>query len=103
MKKTITTAALLLASFTAIANDYTYKEIAKRNPDYQLSAAAMSKMKLQAECLVGIKKLNFRRKDSFDPIAEWTTFRTQSLMEQFTPCETLVMLEIAQKHLRADK
>jgi hypothetical protein len=97
------TLALSLTPMAAQATDYSYAEIAKRSGDQKLDKKALQNIKMQAECLVGIKKLNFKRKDNFDPISEWTSFRTRSLLEQYSPCETLVMLEIAQKRLREEQ
>lgn len=102
MKTALLSAALILATTTVSANEFTYAEIAKRNSQQALTKAQLDQMKIQAECLVGIKKLNFKRKDSFDPIAEWSSFRTRALLEKYSPCETLVMLEIAQKQLKTD-
>jgi hypothetical protein len=97
------TATMAFMSLSASAIEYTYQEIAKRNSEHQLNKATMQKMAMEAECLVGIKKLNFKRKDAFDPIAEWSSFRTRSLLEKYTPCESLVILEIAQQRLREEK
>lgn len=101
MKKVLTALCVLGVSTSALAQDsFQYNDIAKRYQDHAIDSVKMSQLKMQAECLVGIKKLNFKRKDSFDPIAEWTSFRTRSLLEQYSPCETLVMLELAQKELK---
>jgi hypothetical protein len=49
--------------------------------------------------LVALKELNFKKKDGFDPVAEWTSYRSISLLEQFPPCEVLIMMEVARKSL----
>ena len=40
---------------------------------------------MQGECLVGLKELNFQKREDFDPVAEWTNYRAFSLLEQFPP------------------
>ena len=95
----LATVAVTFLSATTQANEYSYADISK-NSDYKLSKNQVSEAKVQAQCLVGIKKLNFKRKDSFDPIAEWTSFRTAPLLEKYSPCEVLVMLEVVQTELR---
>jgi hypothetical protein len=42
---------------------------------------------MQGECLLGLKALNFKKKNKFDDIAEWTNYRAISLFEQFPPCD----------------
>ncbi len=101
MHKLLIASLALFTSSVFAEPSYQYSNIAQRYGKHALSEAKLTELKMQAECLVGIKKLNFKRKDSFDPIAEWTSFRTRSLLEQYSPCETLVMLELAQKQLRA--
>ena len=59
------------------------------------SSTALNDAKMQGECLVGLKQLNFKRRGSFDPVAEWTNYRSLSSLEQFPPCEVLVMMEVA--------
>ena len=81
------------------AADFTYDEIAKRYKSQQLSAAQVSEAKMHGECLVGLKELNFRSSEEFDPVAEWTNYRSLSLLEQFPPCKVLVMMEVARKEL----
>jgi hypothetical protein len=44
--------------------------------------------------------LNFKKKNKFDAIAEWTNYRTISLLEQFSPCDVLVIMEVAKNKLR---
>lgn len=102
MKQTLI-AGLLLLSFNLVAAEFDYQTIAKRHSSTALDAEAVAEAKMQGECLVGLKELNFKRKDHFDPIAEWTSFRSISLLEQFPPCEVLIMMEVAQRHLREDR
>jgi hypothetical protein len=35
----------------------------------------------------------------FDPVSEWTSFRSLSLLEQFPPCTVLIILEVAREGL----
>lgn len=83
------------------AQEYTYDEIAKRFSSSALSSQQQNNAKMQGECLVGLKQLNYRKQNVFDPIAEWSSFRTISLLEQFPPCEVLIMMEVAQGKIRA--
>lgn len=104
MKHTIVGLFLLLllgptGLVTAAAQDFSYAAIAKRYPSEQLSAAAVTSARMQGECLVGLKELNFRSSENFDPVAEWTNYRSLSLLEQFPPCSVLIMMEVARAEL----
>jgi hypothetical protein len=59
--------------------------------------------KMEGECLVGLKELNFKEKDEFDPVAEWTSYRTSPLLEQFSPCQVLIIMEVAQQQLESSQ
>ena len=93
--------ALLVGFSTAgkAAEKFTYSEIAKRYQAEQLTKEQVAEAKMHGECLVGLKELNFRSSDEFDPVAEWTNYRSLSLLEQFPPCQVLVMMEVARKEL----
>jgi len=92
--------ALLIAPAISVASEsFTYAEIAKRYQTQQLSQERIVWAKMQGECLVGLKELNFRTSEEFDPVAEWTNYRSLSLLEQFPPCEILVMMEVAREEL----
>ncbi len=91
--------ALLFAS-VAQGAEFSYDEIAKRHKDVRLTESLLNNARMQGECLVGLKELNFKRKKDFDPVAEWTNFRSVSLLEQFPPCQVLVIMEVAQKELK---
>ncbi|TQV89612.1 hypothetical protein [Aliikangiella coralliicola] len=99
------TSALFILMFTGnlSATNFDYQSIAKRYKGTSLVADKFKNAKMQGECLVGLKQLNFRKKDDFDPIAEWSTYRSNSLLEQYSPCEVLVMMETAQVELRKNK
>ena len=77
--------------------------IAKRFPGVAMSADETEEAQMQGECLMGLKELNFKKKNKFDAIAEWTNCRTISLLEQFPPCDVLVMMEVAKLKLRVAK
>jgi len=79
---------------------FTYDDIAKRNPSVALTKKQLKEAKMQGECLVGLKELNFKKKKEFDPVAEWTNFRSISLLKQLPPCQVLVIMEVAQKALK---
>jgi len=91
--------AITLFLSPAMAEDFSYAEIAKRYESTALSKAEVKEAKMHGECLVGLKKLNFRSSEKFDPVAEWTNYRSLSLLEQFPPCVVLVMMEVARKDL----
>jgi len=94
------TAGVLIPIFSQ-ANSY--QDIATKYATVALTDTQVKQAKMQGECLVGLKSLNFKKKRDFDPVAEWTNFRTTSLLQQFSPCEVLIMMELAQERLQADK
>ncbi|WP_395343716.1 hypothetical protein PN836_004000 [Ningiella sp. W23] len=81
------------------AEGFSYGEIAGRNSDAGLSPQQVAEAKMQGECPVGLKDINFKKKDDFDPVAEWTSYRSISLMEQVQPCEVPIMMEVARTEL----
>lgn len=93
--------ALSTLSLATYAVDDSYQAISKRYSSVALSAKQVTSAKMQGECLVGIKNLNFKKKNTFDPVAEWGNYRSGPLLEQFPPCEVLIMMEVAQKELKA--
>lgn len=101
---TIRRTILLLVSalwFSAAVGQqsFSYDDIAKRYSDSRLTSAEVDDAKMQGECLVGLKNLNFRKREDFDPVAEWTNYRSLSLLEQFPPCIVLIMMEVARSEL----
>lgn len=88
---------------TPVSGEFSYEKIAKRNDYVGLSQQQVAEAKMQGECLVGLKDLNFKKKDEFDPVAEWTSYRSISLLEQFTPCQVLIMMEVARNQLMSEK
>ncbi|MEE4246661.1 MAG: hypothetical protein V2I33_14720 [Kangiellaceae bacterium] len=102
--KIVLIAFLIFLGNISAANNYTYEKISKRNKQSALSKKDLANAKVQGECLVGLKELNFKRMDKFDPVAEWTNYRSISLLEQYSPCEVLVMMEAAKEKLtKAEK
>jgi hypothetical protein len=97
----IITLVLTLVWFSvAVGQDaFSYDAIAKRHPATSLGTEAVSDAKMQGECLVGLKNLNFQKRSDFDPVAEWTNYRSLSLLEQYPPCHVLIMMEIARAEL----
>lgn len=98
--------ATLLTAFAAgfaAAEDFSYDAIAERYADTRLDPETVRAAKMQGECLVGLKELNFQKRDDFDPVAEWTNYRSLSLLEQFPPCTVLIMIEIAREELIPDE
>lgn len=70
---------------------------------YALSETAVENARMQGECLVQLKELTFKKKNKFDPISEWINYRSVSLLEQYSPCEVLIMLEVANKKIRSQE
>jgi len=66
----------------------------------QLDAKAVKRAQMEGECLVGLKNLNFKKQDDFDAVAEWTSYRSFSLLEQYSPCQVLIIMEVAQAKLK---
>ena len=85
----------------ASASDYSYSAVADRFRESALDSATVKEAEMQGECLVGLKELNFKKKEEFDPIAEWTNYRSISLLEQFPPCQVLIMMEVAKSKIEA--
>jgi len=83
----------------AQADDFSYAAIAKRSGETRLDAQGVREAKMHGECLVGLKQLIFVKRADFDPVAEWINYRTISLLEQFPPCNVLIMMEVARKEL----
>ncbi len=101
MNISVSLLVLLLIPSLAVANEFDYQTIAKRYSNSALSSASVEASKMQGECLVGLKELNFKKKNEFDPVAEWTSYRSASLLEQYSPCEVLIIMEVAQAKLKS--
>ena len=100
----LATATLCVVLFQGVqAADFSYASIAKRHPQSRLDAATVERARMDGECLVGLKQLNFQKRHDFDPVAEWTNYRSLSLLEQFPPCAVLIMIEVARAHLVDEK
>ena len=93
------TLVIFSAQTFAAAEAYDSTAIEKRYGSASLNAKLIKNAKMQGECLVGLKALNFKKADSFDAIAEWTSYRSVSLLEQYSPCEVLIMMETAKHQL----
>ena len=95
----VTTILCLCCSSAALAEEFSYEAIAERYGDTRLDANHVREAKMHGECLVGLKRLIFVKRDDFDPVAEWINYRTISLLEQFPPCNVLIMMEVARREL----
>ena len=97
--------SVLLACWSVASgqDSFSYENIAKRYSNSHLSTATVEEAKMQGECLVGLKKITFRKQNEFDPVAEWINYRSQSLLEQFPPCTVLIMMEVARAELIEDE
>ena len=93
---------LALASTGVMAEGFDYASIAQRHAGAELDALSVRAARMQGECLVGLKALNFKSQDKFDPVAEWSSFRSTHLLQQYPPCTVLIIMEVAQGHLRAE-
>jgi len=93
---------LVLTALPVLGEDlgFRYDQIAKRYSDTALGAKEAQAARMQGECLVGLKELNFKRSEEFDAVAEWTNYRTISLLQHYSPCEVLIIMEEAKKRLR---
>lgn len=92
--------ATITMSARAAEPSYEYGAIAQRYKGEGLTPDQVKQAQMQGECLVGLKELNFKKRNSFDAVAEWTNYRTVSLLDHYSPCEVLVIMEVAQKKLR---
>ncbi len=91
-------------SFNCVAVELNrFDIVAEKYKQSSLDRKTIENAKMQGECLVQIKDLTFKKKDKFDPISEWVNYRSVSLLEKYSPCETLIMLEVANKQIRAQK
>ena len=93
--------ATAASPLSAADHDYSYAEIAKRHGDVRLDDASVAAAEMHGECLVGLKELNFQKSEEFDPVADWTRFRSFSLLEQFPPCFVLITMEVARDGILA--
>lgn len=94
---------LALLSPLAQANDYNYAAIAARYKDVRLKSPEVETASMHGECLVGLKQMVFVKRDKIDPVAEWINYRSISLLEQFPPCEVLIMMQVARDELMAQE
>lgn len=99
--KILKTLFIFSAAQLAWGSEFTYEDIAKRYNGSSLSRQQVDAARMQGECLVGLKELNFKKKERFDPVAEWTNYRSASLLEQYSPCKVLIIMEVAQAKLKA--
>lgn len=94
--------SLVFVAPIALAEEYSYAAIAKRFEGTKLSDAQVTEAKMHGECMVGLKRLIFVKRDDFDPVAEWVNYRALSLLEQFPPCEVLIMMQVARAELMSE-
>ena len=94
--------ALSVSTRASAEEGFTYEDIAGRYQDVRLDEAGVREARMQGECLVGLKNLNFVKRHDFDPVAEWTNYRSLSLLEQFPPCTVLIIIEVAYAQVADD-
>ena len=90
----------VLMSQVTLAEEFTYKNISKRYQDVKLDEKAVKSAEMEGECLVGLKELNFKKKQKFDAVAEWTNYRSISLLEHYSPCTVLIIMEVAKSKIK---
>jgi len=95
----VTIFSFLCCLSVAQADEFSYEAVAERFGETQLDEESVQEAKMHGECLVGLKHLIFVKRDDFDPVAEWINYRTISLLEQFPPCNVLIMMEVAREEL----
>jgi len=54
---------------------------------------------MEGECLVGLNELNSKERQKFKPVAERTNYRLFSLLDQYSPCTVLIIMEVAKSKL----
>ncbi len=84
------------------AADFSYEAISQRHQSSALNAATVGAAIMQGECMVGLKKLNFKKSDNFNPGAEWSSFRSISLLKRYPPCEVLIIMGVARSTLQKE-
>ncbi|MEM9302650.1 MAG: hypothetical protein AAGE01_11090 [Pseudomonadota bacterium] len=93
---------LLGLSASSTATEFTLDAIEARAEREVMTPDERADARLQGECLVGIKQLNFTGGE-YDPIEEWLRARTTQLLQRHDPCTTLAMLEVTKRHLEAER
>ncbi|NVK55296.1 MAG: hypothetical protein HWE26_06750 [Alteromonadaceae bacterium] len=102
MKRIVFTLVLTFISFATISEPSRYEVVAKKYQEFAFNKSVVENAKMQGECLVQLKELTFKKKNEFDPISEWVNYRSVSLLEQYSPCEVLIMLEVANDKIREE-
>lgn len=76
----------------SLADAYSYKDISRRHADVEFDRQTVKRARMEGECLAGLNKLQFNNRDE---INQWAGYQA-SLLQQFSPCTVLIMLETAQ-------
>lgn len=84
---------------SARAEPVTYAAISERAGHPILDQQQLEHARDEGECLAGIYRLNAFQGD-YDPIHEWLRVRTSHLLQRHSPCELLVMLEVAKSRMQ---
>lgn len=100
LKKLLLCLVFTITSMPSISAPSRYEAVASNYEQYALDEPLVENAKMQGECLVQLKELTFKKKNEFDPISEWVNYRSVSLLEQYSPCEVLIMLEVANDKIR---
>ena len=81
------------------AEESSNEAVAKRFGETKLDAKSVQEASMHGECLVGLERLIFVKRGDFDPVTEWINYRKIWLLEQFPPCNVLIMMEVAHEEL----
>lgn len=89
-----------LLAQTAFAEAYSYGNISRRYAEVEFDIKTVKRARMEGECLVGLKNLNFRKNEDTDAIIDWTNHQASALLQQFSPCTVLIMMEVANSNLK---
>jgi hypothetical protein len=84
-----------LLAQTAFAEAYSYGSISRRYADVEFDIKTVKRARMEGECLIGLKNINFRKNEDADAITEWANHQASALLQQFSPCTVLIMMEVA--------
>ena len=94
--------SLFMALFTqtSLADQFDYNNISRRHADVEYNINTVKRAKMEGECLLGLKNLNLRKVDASGSAAEWTRNHSLSLLQQFSPCTVLIIMEEAHSKMQ---
>ena len=96
---TLATTALMLTATPITARDLSSAAIEQRQGPI-LTEQEVRRARIEGECLAGIYQNNAFQGE-YNPINEWLRVRTSHLLQKHSPCELLVMLEVAREQMES--